>query len=76
MIMINDMKPGEVRLLADGTPIKFQEVANITSLDNPCQYCVFENERCQERAILLGGCDPMTRDDGKFGIFIHAGTNA
>ena len=67
------MKPGEVRLLADGTPIKFQEVANITSLDNPCQYCVFENERCQERAILLGGCDPMTREDGKFGIFIHAG---
>lgn len=74
--MINDMKPGEVRRLADGTPIKFVEVPNIENLDTPCQYCVFENERCQERLILLGGCDPMTRDDGKFGIFIHAEPDA
>lgn len=74
--MINDMKPGEVRRLADGTPIEFVEVPNIESLDTPCQYCVFEDERCQERAILLGGCDPMTRDDGKFGIFIHAEPDA
>lgn len=68
--MINDMKPGEVRTLVDGTPIQFVTVPNISSLDNPCYGCAFEYEPCADRRILLGACDGLDREDGQFGIFI------
>lgn len=68
--MINDMKPGEVRRLADGTPIKFIVIPNLSSLDYPCYGCAFENEPCGERRVLLGDCDAMNREDKRWGMFI------
>lgn len=69
------MKPGEVRRLADGTPIKFIEIPNIASLDDCCSGCIFQNEPCSERRILLGDCDAMNREDGRWGIFIKLPNN-
>lgn len=69
------MKPGEVRHLGDGTPIKYVEVQNIASLDNPCDGCIFENTTCEDKRIYLGACDGMDREDGKWGIFIKMKNN-
>lgn len=68
--MINDMKPGEVRKMPDGTLIEFVHIENIASLDNPCYGCAYEFTDCAANLVHLGGCDGLNRDDGLFGIFL------
>ena len=67
--MVNDMKPGEVRRMDDGTPIQFIAIRNIESMDHPCQGCAFENEDCKVYTAQLGTCDAMDREDRLWGIF-------
>ena len=67
--MINDMKPGEVRKMPDGTPIEFVYVENIASLDNPCYGCAFESTDCTDIPVSFGGCGGLDREDGLFGVF-------
>lgn len=73
--MINDMMPGEVRHLGDGTPIEFTAITNIESMDHPCEGCVFENEDCKQFRTQLGACDAMDREDNLWGIFTRHQSN-